>query len=54
MTTEDWVKRTDELYVTEGGKSNLKESRYAVNVTIKVLEEYGLIEVKGDQVSKLE
>ncbi len=54
MTVEDWVKRTDELYVKEGGKSNLKESRYAVNVTVKVLEAYGLIEVKGDKVSKLE
>src|SRR5690606_38853115 len=47
MTVEDWVKRTDELYVKEGGKPNLKESRYAVNVTVKVLEAYGLIEVKG-------
>ena len=54
MTVEDWVKRTDELYVKEGGKSNLKESRYAVNVAVKVLEAYGLIEVKGDNVSKLE
>jgi len=54
MTVEDWVKRTDELYVKEGGKPNLKESRYAVNVAVKVLETYGLIEVKGDKVSKLE
>ena len=54
MTIEDWVKRTDELYVKEGGKPNLKESRYAVNVAVKVLETYGLIEVKGDKVSKLE
>jgi len=54
MTVEDWVKRTDELYVKEGGKMNLKESRYAVNVAVKVLEAYGLIEVKGDKVSKLE
>jgi len=54
MTVEDWVKRTDELYVKEGGKPNLKESRYAVNVAVKVLEAYGLIEVTGDKVSKLE
>jgi len=54
LTIEDWVKRTDELYVKEGGKPNLKESRYAVNVTVKVLEAYGLIEVTGDKVSKLE
>ena len=54
MTIEDWVKRTDELYVKEGGKPNLRESRYAVNVAVKVLEAYGLIEVKGDKVSKLE
>jgi hypothetical protein len=54
MTVEDWVKRTDELYVKEGGKSNLRESRYAVNVAVKVLEVYGLIEVEGDKVSKLE
>ena len=54
MTVEDWVKRTDELYVKEGGKPNLKESRYAVNVAVKVLETYGLIEVTGDKVSKLE
>lgn len=54
LTIEDWVKRTDELYVKEGGKSNPRESRYAVNVTVKVLEAYGLIEVKGDKVSKLE
>ena len=54
LTIEDWVKRTDELYVKEGGKPNLKESRYAVNVNVKVLEAYGLIEVKGDKVSKLE
>ncbi len=54
MTVEDWVKRADELYVKEGGKPNLKESRYAVNVTVKVLETYGLIEVTGDKVSKLE
>jgi hypothetical protein len=54
LTIEDWVKRTDELYVKEGGKPNLKESRYAVNVAVKVLEAYGLIEVKGDKVSKLE
>ena len=54
MIVEDWVKRTDELYVKEGGKPNLKESRYAVNVAVKVLEAYGLIEVKGDKVSKLE
>ena len=54
MTVEDWVKRADELYVKEGGKPNLKESRYAVNVAVKVLETYGLIEVTGDKVSKLE
>lgn len=54
MTIEDWAKRADELYVKEGGKSNFKESRYAVNVAVKVLEAYGLIEVKGDKVSKLE
>ena len=54
LTIEDWVKRTDELYVKEGGKPNLKESRYAANVAVKVLEAYGLIEVKGDKVSKLE
>jgi len=54
MIVEDWVKRTDELYVKEGGKPNLKESRYAVNVAVKVLEAYGLIEVKGGKVSKLE
>jgi len=54
LTIEDWVKRTDELYVKEGGKPNLKESRYAVNVAVKVLETYGLIEVTGDKVSKLE
>lgn len=54
LTIEDWVKRTDELYVKEGGKSNPRESRYAVNVTVKVLEAYGLIEVKGDKVSKIE
>ncbi len=54
MTVEDWVKKTDELYVKEGGKPNLRESRYAVNVAVKVLEVYGLIEVEGDKVSKLE
>lgn len=54
LTIEDWVKRTDELYVKEGGKPNLKESRYAVNVAVKVLEAYGLIDVNGDKVSKLE
>lgn len=54
LTVDDWVKRTDELYVKEGGKPNLRESRYAVNVAVKVLEAYGLIEVKGDKVSKLE
>ena len=54
LAIEDWVRRTDELYVKEGGKSNLKESRYAINVAVKVLETYGLIEVKGDKVSKLE
>jgi hypothetical protein len=54
MTVEDWVKKTDELYVQEGGKPNLRESRYAVNVAVKVLEVYGLIEVEGDKVSKLE
>ena len=54
LVIEDWVKRTDELYVKEGGKPNLKESRYAVNVAVKVLEAYGLIEVKGNKVSKLE
>jgi len=54
LTIEDWVKRADELYVKEGGKPNLKESRYAVNVAVKVLEAYGLIEVNGDKVSKLE
>lgn len=54
LAIEDWVERTDELYVKEGGKPNLKESRYAVNVAVKVLETYGLIEVKGDKVSKLE
>lgn len=53
LAIEDWVKRTDELYVKEGGKPNLKESRYAVNVAVKVLEAYGLIEVTGDKVSKL-
>jgi len=53
LAIEDWVERTDELYVKEGGKSNLKESRYAVNVAVKVLEAYGLIEVTGDKVSKL-
>ncbi len=54
MTIEDWVKRTDELYVKEGGNSNLKRSRYAVNAVVKVLKVYGLIEVKGGKISKLD
>ena len=43
MSIQEWIKRTDEIYVKEGGKSNIKESKYAVNVTIKVLEAYGII-----------
>ena len=54
MTIEDLVKRTDELYVKGGGNSNLKRSRYAVNVAVKVLKVHGLIEVKGGKISKLD
>ena len=54
MTIEDLVKRTDELYVKGGGNPNLKRSRYAVNVAVKVLKVHGLIEVKGDKISKLD
>lgn len=53
-TIEDLVKRTDELYVKGGGNSNLKRSRYAVNVAVKVLKVYGLIEVKDGKISKLD
>ncbi len=53
-TIEDLVKRTDELYVKGGGSSNLKRSRYAVNVAVKVLKVHGLIEVKEGKISKLD
>lgn len=54
MTIEDLAKRTDELYVKEGGNPNLKRSRYAVNSVVKVLKVYGLIEVKEGKISKLD
>ena len=54
MTIKDLAKRTDELYVKEGGNPNLKRSRYAVNVVVKVLKVYGLIEVKEGKISKLD
>jgi len=53
-TIEDLVKRTDELYVKGGGNPNLKRSRYAVNVAVKVLKVHGLIEVKEGKISKLD
>jgi len=44
------VARTDALFVKAGGGSNDKESRYAVNVAVKVLEGFGAIQVDGDSI----
>ncbi len=40
---ESVAKKADEIYVGEGGSSNLKESRWAVNAVIQVLKEYGAL-----------
>jgi hypothetical protein len=50
ISIQEWVEQADEMYAKEGGKSNIKESKYAVNVTIKVLEAYGIIQVEENNV----
>jgi hypothetical protein len=53
ISIQEWVEQADEMYAKEGGKSNIKESKYAVNVTIKVLEAYGIIQVEENNVVKV-
>ncbi len=52
LTIDEWIKKADEMYVKKGGSSNPKESRYAVNVAIKALVAYGVIDLDGNQVTK--
>lgn len=46
LTIEELVKAADELYVKEGGKSNLNESRSNVTKALQALIAYGVVEEK--------
>jgi len=46
LTIEELVKAADELYVKEGGKSNLNESRSNVTKALQVLIAFGVVEEK--------
>lgn len=48
-TISDAIKTADDFYVEEGGTGNEKESRWAMNNTIKVLVAWEAIEVDGDK-----
>ena len=46
LTIEELVKAADELYVKEGGKSNLNESRSNVTKALQALIAFGVVEEK--------
>ena len=50
LTIEELVKAADELYVKEGGKSNLNESRSNVTKALHALIAFGVVEEKDGAV----
>ena len=48
LPMDEWVKKANLLYVENGGKSNLKESKYSCGVALQVLAAYGIIETTAD------